>query len=185
MPRRRSSGRPRRGSHGARPGGWQCGPGTINPPGSVRLRRQGASAEYVCPRRDDKPLDTVHDLLGVEYFTLDPELEAARPAAIADGAVVKIGQLVRRLERGVDAIRNWIELGVIPPAPIRLAGNVPAWPAAEAEAEAIVAAARRERILSKPRRPISEPTSPCALGKPAPPSRCGAIEKRKLSRLPR
>ena len=103
-------------------------PGTINPPGSVRLRRQGASAEYVCPRRDDKPLDTVHDLLGVEYFTLDPELEAARPAAIADGAVVKIGQLVRRLERGVDAIRNWIELGVIPPAPIRLAGNVRAWP---------------------------------------------------------
>ena len=37
---------------------------------------------------------------------------------------------------------------------IRLAGNVRAWPAAEAEA--IVAAARRERILSKPRRPISE-----------------------------
>jgi hypothetical protein len=60
------------------------------------------------------------------------------------------------MDRGVDAIRNWIELGVIPPAPIRLAGNVRAWPAAEAEAKAIVAAARRERILSKPRRPISE-----------------------------
>jgi hypothetical protein len=52
-------------------------PGTINPPGSVRLRRQGASTEYVCPRRDDKPLDEVHDLLGVEYFTPKPELEAA------------------------------------------------------------------------------------------------------------
>ena len=39
-------------------------PGTINAPGSVRLRRQGASAEYVCPRRDDKPLDTAHDLPG-------------------------------------------------------------------------------------------------------------------------
>jgi hypothetical protein len=59
-------------------------PGTINPPGSVRLRRQGASAEYVCPRRDDKPLDTAHDLLGVEYFTPEPELETARLAAIAD-----------------------------------------------------------------------------------------------------
>jgi hypothetical protein len=68
--------------------------------------------------------------------------------------VVKIGQLAKRLDRGVDAIRNWIELGVIPPAPIQLAGNVRAWPAAEAEA--IVAAARRERILSKPRRQISE-----------------------------
>jgi hypothetical protein len=90
--------------------------------------------------------------------------------------VVKIGELAWRLERGVDAIRNWIELGVIPPAPIRLAGNVRAWPAAEAEA--IVAAARRERILSKPRRPISETNFPCALGKPAPPGRCGVRAKR-------
>jgi hypothetical protein len=75
----------------ARAGGRQCGPGNDQPARQLTLRRQGASAEYVCPRRDDKPLDTVHDLLGVEYFTSEPVLEAARPAAIADGGVVKIG----------------------------------------------------------------------------------------------
>jgi hypothetical protein len=46
---------------------------------------------------------------------------------------------------GTDAIRNWIELGVIPPAPIRLKRGVRAWPAAEADA--IVAAARHEGII--------------------------------------
>ena len=40
------------------------------------------------------------------------------------------------------------------PAPVRLAGNVRAWPVAEANA--IIAAAGAERILSKPRRPVSE-----------------------------
>lgn len=79
------------GAHGARAGGRQCGPGNDQPARQLTLRRQGASAEYVCPRRDDKPLDTVHDLLGVEYFTSKPVLEAARPAAIADGGVVEIG----------------------------------------------------------------------------------------------
>ena len=39
-------------------------------------------------------------------------------------------------------------------APVRLAGNVRAWPVAEANA--IIAAARGERMLSKPHRPISE-----------------------------
>ena len=58
------------------------------------------------------------------------------------------------LERKADSIRNWIEHGTIPPAPIRLAVNVRAWPAAEAAA--IVAAARRVHILSKPGRPIGE-----------------------------
>jgi hypothetical protein len=42
----------------------------------------------------------------------------------------------------------------VPPALVRLAGNVRAWRVAEANA--IIAAARGERILSKPRRPISE-----------------------------
>ena len=70
------------------------------------------------------------------------------------GAVVKIDRLAAMLERKADSIRNWIEHGIIPPAPIRLAGNVRAWPAPEAAA--IVAAARREHILSKPRRPIGE-----------------------------
>jgi hypothetical protein len=50
--------------------------------------------------------------------------------------------------------RNCIERGTIPPAPVRLAGNVRAWPVAEANA--IIVAARGERILSKPRRPIAE-----------------------------
>jgi hypothetical protein len=50
--------------------------------------------------------------------------------------------------------RNCIERGTIPPAPVRLAGNVRAWPVAEANA--IIVAARGERILSKPRRPKSE-----------------------------
>jgi hypothetical protein len=37
---------------------------------------------------------------------------------------------------------------------VRLAGNVRAWPVAEANA--IIAAARGERILPRPRRPVSE-----------------------------
>ena len=47
-----------------------------------------------------------------------------------------------------------MEQGIISPAPVRLAGNVRAWPVAEANA--IIVAAYGERILSKPRRPISE-----------------------------
>ena len=47
---------------------------------------------------------------------------------------------------------NCIEQGNIPPALVRLAGNVRAWRVAEANA--IIAAARGERILSKPRRRI-------------------------------
>jgi hypothetical protein len=38
--------------------------------------------------------------------------------------VVKITELARSLERKTDSIRNWIEQGVIPPAPVRLVGNV-------------------------------------------------------------
>ena len=68
--------------------------------------------------------------------------------------MVKITELGRSLERKTGSIRNCIEQGTIPPAPVRLAGNVRAWPVAEANA--IIAAARGERILSKPRRPISE-----------------------------
>jgi hypothetical protein len=52
------------------------------------------------------------------------------------------------------SIRNCIEQGIIPSAPVRLAGNVRAWPVAEANA--IIAAARGERILPRPRRPVSE-----------------------------
>jgi hypothetical protein len=59
-----------------------------------------------------------------------------------------------RKPRKTHSTRNCIEQGIIPPAPVRLAGNVRAWPVAEASA--IIAAARGERILSKPRRPISE-----------------------------
>ena len=70
------------------------------------------------------------------------------------GAVVKIIKLARSLERKTGSIRNCIEQDTIPPALVRLIGNVRAWPVAEANA--IIAAARGERILSKPRRPISE-----------------------------
>ena len=59
-----------------------------------------------------------------------------------------------RKPRKTDSIRNCIEQGIISPAPVRLAGNVRAWPVAEANA--IIAAAGAERILSKPRRPVSE-----------------------------
>lgn len=65
--------------------------------------------------------------------------------------MVKITELSRSLERRTGSIRNCIEQGTIPPALVRLAGNVRAWPVAEANA--IIAAARGERILSKPRRP--------------------------------
>jgi hypothetical protein len=105
-------------------------------------------------RREDGQ-DALHEQLGGFLDPVDEEqLKAAMPAAAVDGAVVRIGELAKRLERKTDAIRNWIELGIIPPAPVRLAGNVRAWPAAEANA--IITAARRERIPSKPRRPISE-----------------------------
>jgi hypothetical protein len=96
--------------------------------------------------------------------------------------VVKITELGRSLERKTGSIRNCIEQGTIPPALVRLAGNVRAWPVAEANA--IIAAARGERILSKPRRPYRKPTSPCSPGKPALPSRCGAMEMRKPSTVP-
>jgi hypothetical protein len=59
-----------------------------------------------------------------------------------------------RKPRKTGSIRNCIEQGITSPAPVRLAGNVRAWPVAEASA--IIAAARGERILSEPRRPISE-----------------------------
>ena len=62
--------------------------------------------------------------------------------------MVKITELGRSLERKTGSIRNCIEQGTIPPALVRLAGNVRAWPVAEANA--IIAAARGERILSKP-----------------------------------
>ena len=93
---------------------------------------------------------------------------------------MKITELGRSLERKTGSIRNCIEQGTIPPALVRLAGNVRAWPVAEANA--IIAAARGERILSKPRRPYRKPTSPCSPGKPALPSRCGAMEKRSQVR---
>jgi hypothetical protein len=68
--------------------------------------------------------------------------------------VVKITELARSLERKTGSIRKCIEQGIISPALVRLAGNVRAWPVAEANA--IIVAARGERIPSKPRRPISE-----------------------------
>ena len=110
--------------------------------------------QYVDGRRDDdRQLDALHEQLG-DYLD-EPELDEAKPAVTEPpGAVVKIDRLAAMLERKADSIRNWIEHGTIPPAPIRVAGNVRAWPAAEAAA--IVTAARREHILSKPRRPISE-----------------------------
>ena len=114
-------------------------------------------AEYVRPKRGDdyEQLDALHADLGAFLDEPEPELEGG-PAVVTvpPGAVVKIDRLAAMLERKADSIRSWIEHGIIPPAPIRLAGNVRAWPAAEAAA--IVAAARREHILSKPRRPIGE-----------------------------
>jgi hypothetical protein len=68
--------------------------------------------------------------------------------------VVKITELGPSLERKTGSIRNCIEQGTIPPALVRLAGNVRAWPVAEANA--IIAAARGERILPEPRRPVPE-----------------------------
>ena len=77
-----------------------------------------------------------------------------------------------RKPRKTDSIRNCIEQGIIPPAPVRLAGNVRAWRVAEASA--IIAAARGERILSKPRRPISETQLlPARLGSPHRPADVG------------
>ena len=67
---------------------------------------------------------------------------------------MKMIELARSLERKTGSIRNCIEQGTIPPALVQLVGNVRAWPVAEANA--IIAAARSERILSKPRRPMSE-----------------------------
>ena len=94
---------------------------------------------------------------------------------------MKITKLGRSLERKTGSIRNCVEPGTIPPALVRLPGNVRAWPVAEANA--IIAAARGERIGSKPRRPYRTPTSPCPPGKPALPRRCGAMEKRKPSTI--
>ena len=109
-------------------------------------------------------------------------LENAKPTVAADrGAVVKIIELARSLERKTGSIRNYIEQGTIPPALVQLVGNVRAWPVAEANA--IIAAARGERILSKPRRPISETNFSLSPGKTALPSRCGAMEKRKPSTI--
>lgn len=56
--------------------------------------------------------------------------------------------------RKTGSIRNCIEQGIISPATARLAGNVRAWPVAKANA--IIAAAGAECILSKPRRPVPE-----------------------------
>jgi hypothetical protein len=107
--------------------------------------------------------------------------ENAKPAVAADrGAVVKITELGRSLERETGSIRNCIEQGTIPPALVRLAGNVRAWPVAEANA--IIAAARGERILSKPRRPYRNCFSLLAW-EARTPSRCGAMEKRKPSTI--
>jgi hypothetical protein len=68
--------------------------------------------------------------------------------------VVKITELGRSLERKTGSIRNCIEQGTIPPALVRLAGNVRAWPVAEANA--IIAAARGERIPVETASAISE-----------------------------
>ena len=94
---------------------------------------------------------------------------------------MKITELGRSLERKDRQHQELHREGTIPSALVRLAGNVRAWPVAEANA--IIAAARGERILSKPRRPYRKPTSPCSPGKPALPSRCGAMEKRKPSTI--
>lgn len=63
-------------------------------------------------------------------------------------------ELGRSLERKTGSIRNCIEQGTIPPALVRLAGNVRAWPVAEANA--IIAAARGERIPVETAPAISE-----------------------------
>jgi len=69
--------------------------------------------------------------------------------------VVKITELARSLERKTGSIRNCIEQGTIPPAP-GSAGRQRGAALPVAQANAIIAAARGERILPKPRRPVSE-----------------------------
>ena len=71
---------------------------------------------------------------------------------------MKITELAPSLDLKTGSIRDYIEQGTIPPALVRLAGNVRDWPVAEANA--IIAAARGESIPSKPRRPISETKFP-------------------------
>ena len=83
--------------------------------------------------------------------------------------------------RHLPARREMRDHGTIPPTLVQLAGNVRAWPVAEADA--IIAVARGERILPEPRRPYRKPASPRSPGKPALPSRCGAMEKRKPSAI--
>jgi hypothetical protein len=85
--------------------------------------------------------------------------------------VVKITELGRSLERKTGSIRNCIEQGTIPPALVRLAGNVRAWPVAEANA--IIAAARSERILSKRVGHIGNQLLPARLGSPHCPADVG------------
>jgi hypothetical protein len=59
----------------------------------------------------------------------------------------------------------------IPPAPVRRAGRVRAWPAAEPNA--IVAAARGECILVIPRRPVSKANFSARVGSPHRPAAAG------------
>ena len=76
------------------------------------------------------------------------------------------------LDPATSSIRNCIEQGIVPPAPVRLAGNVRAWPVAEANA--IIAAAGAERILSKPRPArIGNQLLPARLGSPHRPADVG------------
>jgi predicted DNA-binding transcriptional regulator AlpA len=137
--------------------GEAVAPGVINPPAG-RVRRQANGAQYEAGwHRDelDRPSDPVRELLGAEYFVEEPDLEEPSPAVFTNPhAVVKIGELAKRLGVKVDSVRNYIENGTIPPAPMRLGHNVRAWSAAEADA--IVIAARHEHLLSKPRPKISE-----------------------------
>jgi len=69
----------------------------------------------------------------------------------------------------------------IPPAQVRLAGNVRAWPVAEANA--IIVAARGERILSKPCRLISETNFSLLAWEGRTAQQMWAMEKRKPSTI--
>lgn len=140
--------------------------GVVNPP-STRIRRCGEGAQFAGDlRTGDKP-DPLREALGAEYFEPEPELENPKPEVHRGQAKpVSIGELARRLERKADSIRNWIDQGIIPDAPLRSPGKATftgglgiattsakrLWPAAEADE--LVRIAAQERILSKPRQPI-------------------------------
>ena len=172
--------------------GW-----VVNPPRQM-IRRCGPGAQLTHVRRKREQLDPLHEMLGAEYFDEpepEPELESV-PAVATAAETVGIGELAAMLEGKADAIRNWIEKGIIPDAPLRSArraGHPPRGWASPPPQQSASGPPRRPTRSSPP--PVvsascpnragryPRPTSLSMRGRPGQRSRCGAIEKRKPSRI--